>query len=357
MSINKNLTPRQLAMLAASAISISGFVLFSVLFFLGSLKMEYWVILVMTGAIFIISYIVVIQALQRYIYRKIKVIYKTIRKSKLKPEEKTGRVDLDEHIIDEVEKEVDAWVAIQNKEIDDLKALAEYRRTFLGDISHELKTPIFNIQGYLHTLLDGGLFDSNINEKYLIKAAKNVERLHLIIQDLEAIARMEAGELEMDYSSFNIKDLALDVIDDFEMKAMAKNIELRFKQGADKGFMVWADKEKIRQVLTNLVSNSIKYGVANGRTQFSFYDMDKAVLIEVADNGIGIDEEDLNRVFDRFYRVDKSRSREQGGTGLGLAIVKHIMEAHRQPINLRSSAGSGSTFGFTLSKEPEMVEE
>lgn len=312
--------------------------------------MDWLIVLVVAAFIFGITYYAVSQVLQKYIYRKIKLIYKTIRKSKMDPSEKSNGVDMGKDIMDEVEKEVEFWAETQTREIDELKKLAEYRRNFMGDISHELKTPIFNIQGYLHTLLDGGLEDETINLAYIKKAAKNVDRLHNIVQDLESISTMESGATELNIEEFDVKELVDLVFEEQYIKAKEKGIELRFKTGADKGFKVIGDREKISQVLVNLVSNSIKYGKDEGQTQVSFYDMDKVILIEVADNGIGIKKEHLNRLFDRFYRVDKSRSRKEGGTGLGLAIVKHILEIHQQSINVRSTVGRGTTFGFTLDK-------
>jgi two-component system phosphate regulon sensor histidine kinase PhoR len=300
--------------------------------------------------VFIASYIINIYYLKKYIYRKIKVIYKTIHKHKVSPEEKNKNIDVRINIIDEVEKQVSEWAERQKEEIDKYKAWADYRRHFVGDISHELKTPIFNIQGYIHTLLDGAMNDEKVNKRFLHKAAKNLERLHTIVEDLDAITRLESGELMLEIQSFDIYTLAEEVFDDLEIKAVNRNISLEFKNGAPKTFRVQADRESIRQVLTNLVSNSIKYGKKGGRTRIGFYDMDKNILVEVADNGIGIPKSHLNHVFDRFYRVDKSRSREMGGSGLGLSIVKHIIEAHQQSINVRSTPNLGSTFGFTLKK-------
>ena len=253
-------------------------------------------------------------------------------------------------IIDEVEKEVSEWAENQAEEIKALKKWQEYRRRFLGDISHELKTPIFNIQGYLETLLDGGMYDPQVHRSYLERANKNVERLNTIVEDLESISRLESGELILEMQNFDIRDLTLEVFEDLEMQARERRIELIFKPGADQHFKVRADRESIRQVLVNLVSNSIKYGRDGGHTKVGFYDMDRNILVEVADNGIGIPKEHINHVFERFYRVDKSRSRSRGGSGLGLSIVKHIIEAHQQTINVRSSINLGSTFGFTLTK-------
>ncbi|MEL7021485.1 MAG: ATP-binding protein, partial [Bacteroidota bacterium] len=252
--------------------------------------------------------------------------------------------------IDTVEQEVEEWAENQEKELERYKTWAEYRRRFVGDISHELKTPIFNIQGYIHSLLDGGLQDERINVAFLNKAAKNIDRLQTIVEDLEAISRLESGGVIIEPTELDIRKLTAEVFEDLEFKAAAKNVALDFKEGASYGYKVVADRESIRQVLTNLINNSIKYGEENGRTKVGFYDMDKYILIEVADNGIGIPAEHLPHVFDRFYRVDKSRSRAQGGSGLGLSIVKHIIEAHKQTINVRSTPQMGSTFGFTLAK-------
>lgn len=300
--------------------------------------------------IFVVSYSIVINYLQKYIYRKIKLIYKTIHQHKVSTDIKLSGIDVDQPIIEEVEKEVADWAEEQQQEIERYKSFAEYRRRYVGDISHELKTPIFNIQGYLHTLLEGGLEDDTIARPFLEKATKNVERLQVIVDDLSAISRLETGDLILDTEVFNIRELANEVVDDLEMRSREMGITLLFKDGASTGFNVEADRENVRQVLTNLINNSINYGNQGGHTKLGFYDMDSYILVEVADNGIGIAEKHLPHLFDRFYRVDKSRSRARGGSGLGLAIVKHIMEAHKQTITVRSTQGLGSTFGFTLKK-------
>ena len=228
--------------------------------------------------------------------------------------------------------------------------LQQQQQNFMMAVTHELKTPIFNIQGYLDSLIDGGLDDPRVNKLFLQRAAKNVERLQTIVLDLETISRLESGQLILELQTFDIKDLAKEVFEDMEIKAAEKNLSLEFKEKASSSIKVRADREKIRQVLVNLIQNSIKYGIPNGRTRVGFYDMDRMVLVEVADNGIGIPKQHLSHIFDRFYRVDKSRSRDQGGSGLGLSIVKHIIEAHKQTINVRSTPNFGSTFGFTLEK-------
>jgi len=345
----KNLTPHQVTIF--SAFSISALLVAVYLFFsLTGLILFSWFFLLLSAlGTFLISYFVNIFFLEKYIYRKVKLIYKIIHRSKVSAREDQD-IKLSENVIDKVEDEVKRWMEDQHKEIQSLKNLEKYRRNFLGNISHELKTPIFSIQGYIHTLLDGGLYDEKINYDYLQRAANNVERLQTIVEDLEIIARLENETMVLDLQSFDIKLLSLEVIEDLEMTAKARNITVSLKEGAEKSFWVRADRENIRQVLTNLVVNSIKYGKEGGRTKIGFYDMNDYVLVEVSDNGIGIESKHLNHVFDRFYRVDKSRSRDQGGSGLGLSIVKHIMEAHKQTITVRSTVNVGSTFGFTLAK-------
>ncbi len=349
-SMMKNPTPQQVALLTALIIAGAGVVLFVVALLISVYFSSFVVGLFFTIALFGLAYFISIYYLKEYIYRKIKVIYKTIHQQKLSPGERPMVIDMTSHIVEDVEKEVEQWAIEQQNELDKYKSWAEYRRKFVGDISHELKTPIFNIQGYLHTLLEGGMYDEEVNVTFLKKAVKNVERLHTIVEDLSTISRLESGELILDMQVFDIHMLAEEVFEDLEFKAAGKNIKLEFKEGASLGYKVRADRESVRQILMNLLYNSIKYGNPNGKTKVGFYDMDKNILIEVADNGIGIPGKHLNHVFDRFYRVDKSRSRAQGGSGLGLAIVKHIIEAHKQTINVRSTPNVGSTFGFTLEK-------
>lgn len=345
----KNPTPRQIALSSALLISACSLVFLLLISQLSILNVWWWW-LIFPLFLFGMTYLVNVYYIKKYIYRKVKVIYKTIHRHKRSPEEKAPEIEVDTNIIEEVEKEVNEWADRQQQEWDRFQAWAEYRRKFVGDISHELKTPIFTIQGYLHTLLDGGLYDDKVNMTFLKKAAKNVDRLYTIVEDLSAIARLESGNLVLEMQAFDIKELTEEVFEDLEIRAHERNISLIFKEGAAQNYKVLADREYIRQVLTNLIHNSIKYGKKGGMTKVGFYDMDKNMLIEVADNGIGIPKNHLIHVFDRFYRVDKSRSRAQGGSGLGLSIVKHIIEAHKQTINVRSTPGVGSTFGFTLEK-------
>jgi two-component system, OmpR family, phosphate regulon sensor histidine kinase PhoR len=296
-----------------------------------------------------LSFFLFFYTLEFFIYRKIKLIYKTIHSLKTqKYDAILSNFDWDKDPIGEMNKEVIKWARDNKMEIDQLKRLADFRKEFLGNVSHELKTPIFNIQGYIHTLLDGALDDPQVNSRFLKKAAKSADRLSDLVADLLAISQLESGELTMEFERFDITSLVKDVYEQFS----TSKVQLLIKEGCNIPFYVYADRYRIRQVLVNLISNSIKYGKENGTTAAAFYDMDENILIEISDNGPGIDKDHLHRIFERFYRIDKSRTREsqEGGTGLGLAIVKHILEAHRQSVNVRSSVGEGTTFGFTLKK-------
>ena len=235
----------------------------------------------------------------------------------------------------------------EEQEILALKRAAKYRREFLGNVSHELKTPIFNIQGYIHTLIDGALEDPNVNRKYLLRTSKSIDRLISIIEDLEILANLESEELLMDVTDWDLIDLVNELFEFFEIKSSEKNIKLSLDSNFD-SFFVLADKEKINQVLVNLISNSIKYGKEGGSIIIKIEKKEKNSLIHVVDDGIGISTENISRVFERFYRVDKGRSRSQGGTGLGLAIVKHIIEAHEQKIDISSQVNKGTAISFTL---------
>ncbi len=350
--MQKNRSPRQLALYAAFLITII-FLLIAILlhFFSNNLQASASGFLVLTLTCFSSTYIVIYMSMKRFIYRRVKLIYKSIHRLKLASHEKISTIDMSQDIINEVEREVADWADDKDQEIESLRSLANYRRNFLGNISHELKTPLFNIQGYLHTLLEGGLYDEKINLNYLTRAAKNVERLQTIVSGLDAIARLESGQVSLTIEEFDIKALTLEVLEELEVNATNRNIKLFLKDGADTSFQVNADRESVRHVLVNLVTNALKYGrEEDGTIKVSFYDMDSNVLVEVADNGLGIAEEHLDHLFDRFYRVDSSRSRSEGGSGLGLSIVKHIIEAHKQTINVRSKLNVGSTFGFTLEK-------
>ncbi len=346
--IMKTSSPRQMAVNVSLIASFIGSVVLLLLFFSG----EYHSVLpVVFGIllIFIAVYIAVYYMLNSFIFEKINPIYKTIHNRNIP--EKELRKDLEErNLIKEVNDEVIDWAKHKTREIAHLKQMAKYRKEFLGNVSHELKTPIFTIQGYVLTLLDGGIDDPQINKKYLKKTEKSINRMISIVEDLEAITKLESGELKLEYETFDIVDLFKEVIDSQELKAKEKGTTLTFDSKYDKPIKVYADKERIYQAATNLVVNSINYGRENGKTEISFMDMGDNILVEITDNGIGISDKDIPRIFERFYRVDKSRSREQGGTGLGLAIVKHVIEAHQQTVNVRSTLNKGTSFAFTLSK-------
>ncbi len=312
------------------------------------------------GGITIISFVTVFflfrHFINRFIYEKIKLVYKTIHDLKLGQKKNIKqKIEQGVDVIDDVNREVVLWAQDRNREIDNLKKMEAYRREFIGNLAHELKTPIFNIQGYVTTLLEDltenveGQEAREMHLRYLKNADKNIERMIVLIQDLDTVNRLESGDMPMLMERFNIVALAQDVVDMLEKRAADKKISLQLKENYSPIY-VYADQNAIRQVFTNLLANAIIYGHDNGYTKISFFEMGDNILIEVADNGPGISEENLPRLFERFYRVDKSRSRDSGGTGLGLAIVKHIIEAHKQTIHVRSSIGKGATFSFTLKK-------
>lgn len=309
--------------------------------------------IIITTATFLASYILVFYCLDFFIYRKIKLIYKSIHDSKAGNKSRINIVAPlvgNNDPIQQVGSEVMEWAKTKEVEIEELIKNDEFRKEFLGNVSHELKTPLFNIQGYINTLLDGDVDDPELTIHFLKKAARSADRLSDLVNDLESISKLESGYVKREDEIFDVHDLIKDVFDSLEYSAMERKISFDFKEGCDRTFIVSADKSMIRQVMINLISNSIKYGADRGTTLVGLYDMDENILVEVTDNGIGIEKEHLPRLFERFYRVDRSRSRQEGGTGLGLAIVKHIIEAHDQIINVRSTPNVGTTFAFTLSK-------
>ncbi len=258
----------------------------------------------------------------------------------------------EEDALGRLEERVDFLIESREKEVIHFENLDSYRKEYLGNVSHELKTPVFNIQGYVDTLLNGGLEDPNINHEYLRRAEKSIDRLINIIDDLETITQLESGALVLDIDTFDIAWLCKDIYASLELNAAKKNIKLELARKYDKPVLVQADKFRIRQVLVNLITNSIKYGKENGYTLVSLTYLNDDVVVEISDNGGGIEEKHLPRIFERFYRIDKGRSREQGGTGLGLAIVKHIIEAHEKSIKAESRPGEGTTFTFSLPAAP-----
>ena len=283
-----------------------------------------------------------------YIFENLNRIYREIIKLKNPNEPIRAFHESGTDITHVIQNVLIDWSKESKQEIDNLKQVEIYRREFLSNVSHELKTPIFSAQGYVHTLIDGGIEDEDINILYLNKAAKSIDRLVSMVDDLESISKLEAGELIVEIRTFDITDLIHDVIDSLEIQSREKKIALTIVEDANRPVYVNGDRDLIRQVIVNLLVNSIKYGVAGGETKISYADGGDKIIIDIADNGIGIEKVHLARLFERFYRVDKSRSRDQGGTGLGLAIVKHIIEAHHQYISVHSEIGKGTTFSFSL---------
>ncbi len=300
-----------------------------------------------SAIIFVVAFLIIQIRVEQFIYRRIKRIYDDV--SLLESSSFTsGPITTDMKTLTE---EIEKFAKDKKIEIDTLKIREEYRKDFLGNISHELKTPLFTVQGYILTLLDGALEDKSVRKKYLQRANKGVERLIYIIRDLDLITKLEAGDLNLELTKFDIIELIENIFDLLEMKAAKKGISLTFDMSYDYPVYVNADLEKIQQVLTNLLVNSIKYGHKGGTTEVSVENLiENKVIVRVTDNGEGIAEEHIPRLFERFYRVDKSGSRKEGGSGLGLSIVKHIIEAHGEKIYVESAEGVGSEFSFTMEK-------
>jgi len=341
-------TPKDVAIRTALLITLVVLVATSVALLILGGEIEIWALAIIALPTFASSYLINYLSVEKFIYQKVKLIYKTIHR--FKSQDSKREVKMNEDVLEEVNSDVLDWAEGKIAEITELKETDSFRKDFIGNLAHELKTPVFNIQGYILTLLEGALEDPENNRKFLKKAAKSVDRIASLIEDMDIITKIEGGKYTMEKSKFDVVELAKEVIESVERKAKNADIKLILKNANEKGIMVKADRSQIEQVLTNLVVNSIKYGKNDGKSIFSFYDMDDTILVELADNGIGISEDDLPRIFERFYRVDKSRNRHAGGSGLGLAIVKHIIDAHNQTINVRSTSDLGSTFSFTLEK-------
>ena len=282
------------------------------------------------------------------ITQKIRVLYRTIHNYKITRD--NFPINMNEDLLSAAEDEVMKWADSNRQEITKLKEQEVFRREFLGNLAHELKTPIFSIQGYILTLLEGGLEDESVNREFLKRASKGVDRMTKIVEDLDVITKFESERIKLDLKNFDVILLAKEIIDDLEIKANARSIKLVFNKEYRDSIMTIGDRDKVAQVFQNLITNAISYSNDGKQVEIRFFDIEDNVLIEVSDQGLGIEEKHLSRLFERFYRVEKSRARHQGGTGLGLAIVKHIVEAHDQTINVRSTIGEGSTFSFTLRK-------
>ena len=340
----QNLTPKQLS--AFTALVIAASVAIGIFFLTSSWKYGLGsLLLVFTGSYLLIQFI-----LEKFIYRKIKLIYKFIHQTKAtRKEEVYFKYILPKKSIDEVREDVERWGNKQTEEIELLRKNEAFRKEFLQNLSHEFKTPIFAIQGYIDTLLNGAMDDLKVRKRFLENTERNVERLVNLVNDLDEISKLERGEQLLLKQNFVIQDLIREVFESLSINMHDKNMRTGIKKGCEYPTLVFADKEKIRMVLLNLVENASKYGKHNGSITASIYKTDgRHVLVEITDDGIGIEEEHLQRIFERFYRTDSARSRDKGGTGLGLAICKHIIEAHDQAIHVRSTPDVGTSIGFTL---------
>ena len=349
---SRQLNPIQVA--AINAFTISLLVGIANYFFINS----WWVAVITFLVLFIISYLLIRYFTERFIYRHIKLIYKFISQTKAtKREEFFNKSVLPEKSLLEVSAEVEKWAEQKKQEIEILKQNEQYRKEFLQNLSHELKTPIFALQGYVDTLLSGAMHKEEVAKKFLLNTSKNIDRLVNLVDDLDEISKLESGEQLLYKENFVIQDLVNEVFDSLSIKAADKFIKPSIKKGCELPITVYADKEKIRMVFINLIDNALKYGKQNGNIVFSAYKThDDNVLIEISDDGYGIAEEHLTRIFERFYRTDLARSRKEGGSGLGLSICKHIIEAHGQMMHVRSTLDIGTTFGFTLQARKDKAE-
>ena len=340
----KNLSPQQLSFYTAAILSVP------ITFGYFVMHPEWYVALIVFAIVFTGSFLLIKFTLEKFIYRKIKLIYKLIYQTKASKREETYyKYILPQKSIDEVREDVESWGKQQKAEIEILKSNEAYRKEFLQNLAHEFKTPIFAIQGYVDTLLEGAIDNPQVSKRFLENAARNIDRMVTLVNDLDEITKLESGEQPLNKEYFVIQDLIKDIYDSLSIKTSRKNIKCSIKRGCEQAITVFAAKDKIKQVIVNIVSNSTKYGKENGHIVASIYKTDgKHVLIEISDDGTGIAEEHLPRIFERFYRTDAGRSRDVGGTGLGLAICKHIIEAHGQTIHVRSKLDIGTTIGFTL---------
>jgi two-component system, OmpR family, phosphate regulon sensor histidine kinase PhoR len=342
-------TPKNVAFISSVILTATASLIYFITFFFLEKEFE-WMWLIMFLAIgFSVSYRVIYYFTEVFIYKKIKILYKTIHSVKTLSDGKL-RVQMSQEVLEDVNIEVAKWADDKIKEVKELASKDNYRREFIGNLAHELKTPLFNIQGYIDTLIDSDLDDTTLTRKFLTKASSSCERLATLIQDLDQITSIESGNFPLTYERFDITQLARDVIESLENKSADKKIHLTLRNPNERNIFVNADRNRMQQVLTNILVNSINYGKENGNTVIHFFDMGESQLVEISDDGIGIAQEHLPRLFERFYRVDKSRARHEGGSGLGLSICKHIIDQHNQSISVRSTEGIGSTFHFTLKK-------
>ena len=344
----KGQSPGKLALIAAVLIGLVSAGTLLVVNIAASEAIHWVRILVSVAFIFGLSWFIIFQGLKAFIYNKIMLIFRNMHLQRV--ERESYKLDMNSDVLTDVNKQVTSWASDRMAEIEDLREKENFRKEFVGNVAHELKTPIFSIQGYILTLLEGALEDPKFNRKFLKKAAKSAERMAMLVEDLDTITQFESGNLKLDLDRIDIVELTREIMESREREADEKGIKIHFNKPYERPIFVMADSFRISQVLTNLITNSVNYGREGGDTKISFFDLGEEILIEVEDNGPGIGKAHLARLFERFYRVDKSRSRHQGGTGLGLAICKHIIEAHKETITVRSEVGKGSVFSFTLAK-------
>ena len=335
---NKQKNPYQFALITASLIGVTSYLIFLLLGSTSALG---------SFLIFLISFLVIQYRTQIFLFNRFKELYEDLE---MLDSQKMNKSSISTDM-DSLMENIEEFAKNKKIEIESLKSQEQYRKEFIGNVAHELKTPIFTIQGYISNLLDGAMDDKILLDKYLNRTDNSIERLIYIIKDLDLITQLEASTMNLNISSFNLIDLISDIFEQLEIKSKEKNIKLFFDKKYDKEILVKADKARIEQVITNLLVNSINYGSKNGSTEVSISDLtEDKLIVRVTDNGDGIDQEHLPRLFERFYRVDVSRSRSHGGSGLGLAIVKHIIDAHNENIYINSELGVGSEFSFTLQK-------
>ena len=341
MPSNNNFNPFKFSLLSSLYISLGAYFVINY----NDLSLSVESVLI-SFIIFGLSFLILQLRVRKLFFERIKQIYKDLE-FETDSLIKTSPIDSD---MNSFSKDIEEFVKLKRTEIETLKKEGIYRKEFVGNVAHELKTPLFSVQGYISNLLDGAMDDKELLKKYLKRAEKSIDRLTFIIKDLDLITQLESSTLKLKVTSFDILKLTEEIIEDLEISASKRNIKIIFNKNYDKQILVEADKNRIEQVITNLVTNSINYGSEKGTTEISFESNVEKIIVKVNDNGEGISEENMPRLFQRFFRVDVSRSRSQGGSGLGLAIVKHIIDAHNENIYVQSTVGVGSEFSFSLKK-------
>ncbi|MGV3560000.1 sensor histidine kinase [Larkinella arboricola] len=339
-------SPRLIAFLLAGL--ISGLTVAFLAFVEGVTRSMLFVVAVSS---LITSFFLILFAIEILVFREVNKLYKTIHKLRMRDFSfSRSTIVKSNNPFRKLNDEIFVYVARKQKEIEELRRLEQFRREFLADVSHELKTPVFAAQGFIHTLIDGAIDDEKVRDKFLSKAAKSLDGLDALVKDLVALSQLETGEIKMNFGTVDLYQMTLEVFEQLENTANTRRTSLKIKANPPGSVLVKADPQRIAQVMTNLIENAIKYGSEGGKVQVSFEEEKKQYAVQVRDNGPGIPPEHLNRIFERFYRVDKSRSKERGGTGLGLAIVKHILNAHKSKITVMSKLDKGTSFSFKLDK-------